>query len=649
MRVASICRTLVSWALMLSRRWLAAASSRSESARIRATWARASPTMLAAWLLGLLDEPAVLAHRLVVHLLGVGARLVDVGLELGEPLPGVLHLGGEVLLRRGPAPGQGGLEVGGGLGGLGALLLEDRLRLLEPGGRVALGRVEPVVGPSAGVLEHARGLGLGVGPGLLGVLVGVAALARDLVGDLAALVVEQGAAAVEQVARLVLGEAEDLGDPLAEVLERRRAGLRAARVGGLAALLLEHADALGELVGVRAGLLGLLRQLLHALVDLRGLVAAQDDTELGGVGHGCVSFSLGADSAGPSVGTAESLDDAGQALELGGDLVAALGQHGGLVAGVLEHDAGLGAQLVGLRAGGGEVLGGLLTGAPELVLRRLLVADDLVGHLLAQQPRRRLGLLLAAAGALVDEADLVLGPGDHGARGLLGLVADPGGVGLGGGDQAGGHAAELLRLALGLGHLRTDAVGDAVHDGLQPASLGGLVPDALGEAGGAQPLGLLLGRGQQGLHGLLGPGGLLLGRGDGVGRLGARGAEHLLRRLVRVRPDLLGVGEHGVRVGVGVLAERLGLLDGLGADRGRVLVGGDPQLLGGADRLELLLAHGHGRDGQESLHQRGRGRDRAIGGGRRLEVQPLRLGDGDGDLVHGGGPLALGELGAPRR
>ena len=78
------------------------------------------------------------------------------GLELGQPLTGVLHLGGEVLLRRGPAPGEGGLEVGGGLGGLGALLLEDRLRFLEPGGRVALGRVEPVVGPAAGVLEHAR-------------------------------------------------------------------------------------------------------------------------------------------------------------------------------------------------------------------------------------------------------------------------------------------------------------------------------------------------------------------------------------------------------------------------------------------------------------------------------------------------------------
>ena len=45
-RVASIWRTLVSWALMLSRRWVAAASSRSESVRTRSAMARASLTRL---------------------------------------------------------------------------------------------------------------------------------------------------------------------------------------------------------------------------------------------------------------------------------------------------------------------------------------------------------------------------------------------------------------------------------------------------------------------------------------------------------------------------------------------------------------------------------------------------------------------------
>jgi len=46
--VASICRTLASWALMLSRRALAAESSRSDSERIRETRACASLTMCSA-------------------------------------------------------------------------------------------------------------------------------------------------------------------------------------------------------------------------------------------------------------------------------------------------------------------------------------------------------------------------------------------------------------------------------------------------------------------------------------------------------------------------------------------------------------------------------------------------------------------------
>ena len=47
-RVASIWRTLASWALMLSRRWLAALSSRSESVRTRSAVAFASLTIRAA-------------------------------------------------------------------------------------------------------------------------------------------------------------------------------------------------------------------------------------------------------------------------------------------------------------------------------------------------------------------------------------------------------------------------------------------------------------------------------------------------------------------------------------------------------------------------------------------------------------------------
>ena len=185
------------------------------------------------------------------------------GLELGEPLPGLLHLGGEVLLGRAAAAGQGGLEVGRRLGGLGALLLVDRLGLLQAGRRVALGGVEPVVGVATGVLEHAGGLGLGVAAGLVGVLVGVAVLARHLVGDLLALVVEQGAAALEQVAGLVLGEAEDLGDALTEVLERRRAGLRLARAGRSWLCCSSTRTRSASCSACARASLGLLRELLH--------------------------------------------------------------------------------------------------------------------------------------------------------------------------------------------------------------------------------------------------------------------------------------------------------------------------------------------------------------------------------------------------
>ena len=108
---------------------------------------------------------------------------------------------------------------------------------------------------------------------------------------------------------------------------------------------------------------------------------------------------------------------------------------------------------------------------------------------------------------------------------------------------------------------------------------------------------------------------------------------------------VLGVGEHGVGVGVGVLAERLGLLRGLGAHRGGVLLGGDPQLLGGPDGLELLLAHRDGGDGEQPEgHRPGRG-DASVSLEPGLQAQPLGLGAGPGQLLGGGGAVALGGLG----
>lgn len=60
-------------------------------------------------------------------------------LDLGEALLGLGLTGREVALRLVAALGQVGLEVRGGLGGLGAGLLEEGIRLLALLRRVLLG------------------------------------------------------------------------------------------------------------------------------------------------------------------------------------------------------------------------------------------------------------------------------------------------------------------------------------------------------------------------------------------------------------------------------------------------------------------------------------------------------------------------------
>ncbi len=264
------------------------------------------------------------------------------------------------------AAGEGGLEVGRGLGGLGALLLVDGFGLLEPGGRVTLGGVEPVVGGALRVLEHAGGLGVGVGAGLVGVLVGLAALARHLVGDLLPLLVEQGPAPLEQVAGLVLGEAEDPGHPLAQVLERRRAP-RASLASWPCCS--SSADALGQLLGVGPGLLGLLRRAAACAGRPVRLVAAEDHPEEAGGSRSWSCFLLlGGGSAGPSVGTArawmtpESLSSSAAISSRRLVRTAASGRASSRTARALLRSSSASARAAA------EVLGGLLPGLPQLVL-----------------------------------------------------------------------------------------------------------------------------------------------------------------------------------------------------------------------------------------------------------------------------------------
>ena len=220
---------------MLSRRWVAAASSRSESVRIRSAEARASLSRLSARSSASRTICRACASAASCSRWADAAGLLDplqdrVELRLGGGLL-LAELGGGAL----PALGQGGLEVSGGLRGVGALLLERRLTLLPQRGGVPLGRVALLIGGPPGVGEDPGAFGLGVATVLLGVLVGLVADSDGgLVGELAGLL-GLGLGHVAHLPGLHLGQAEDLADPLAEVLERRLLGgadLRGRR-GGL--------------------------------------------------------------------------------------------------------------------------------------------------------------------------------------------------------------------------------------------------------------------------------------------------------------------------------------------------------------------------------------------------------------------------------
>ena len=285
--------------------------------------------------------------------------------------------------------------------------------------------------------------------------------------------------------------------------------------------------------------------------------------------------------------------------------------------------------------------GGLLAGRAAARPARSLVADDLVGHLLAEQPRRRLGLVLAALRALVDEADLVLGAGDHGARGLLGLVADPGRSASAGGDQARRPRRwSSCASALGLGQsARTDRSVTRCTTAwsrrrasarCQPPSWRAGRADAARPPARRWPAATASSAGSR-RSAPRRPGS------PGPPRPGPRGAPP--RTLVRVAADLLGVGEHGVRVGVGVLAERFRPPGP--PRRGRAAACSSAEMRSSSAARTVssccwriaTVAMVRSRCISAAA-----GASRAVGGGRRLEAQSLRLGAVAGELVDGGEP-----------
>ncbi len=212
-------------------------------------------------------------------------------LDLGQPLLGLGLTGGQVALGLLAALRQVGLELQRGLGGLGAGLLEEGVRLLALVLRVLVGLGAQLGGVALGLVDDPQTLVLRLGLAVLGVVLGLGA---DLLGGgLGELAVLLGGAVrlLAQVLGLLLGEAQDLLDPGAETGVRRlRLGDR--RLGGLG-LQVEFLDALLECADPGQGTVTVGHQLGDPLVDLGTLVPTAHQVEaVRGVtvAHGVLGF-----------------------------------------------------------------------------------------------------------------------------------------------------------------------------------------------------------------------------------------------------------------------------------------------------------------------------------------------------------------------
>ena len=173
--VASMLRTLLSWAVMLSRRAVAAASSRSESRRMRSACSLADETSAAASARAASssrDASAALVRR---SSSASRASRSARSWTAARAWSCVRHLRGELGGRLLAALAEGALEVGGGGGGGRPLLLEVGLGLLAAGGGLAGGVVDDRVGLPLGPRDRLGRVDVGARADLLGVAVGLGA------------------------------------------------------------------------------------------------------------------------------------------------------------------------------------------------------------------------------------------------------------------------------------------------------------------------------------------------------------------------------------------------------------------------------------------------------------------------------------------
>ena len=269
----------------------------------------------------------------------------------------------------------------------------------------------------------------------------------------------------------------------------------------------------------------------------------------------------------------QRLDHARQLTELLGDLVAPTGEHRDLAPGVLEQGAGLGPEGVGVAPALGHMGGGLLACPSYLVLRRPLTPDDLLGDPLAEDPGAGLGLVEPSRRPLSTRAACWSASARLRSAAVSAADCTCVGLVLRSGEDLLGDLTELDRLLVGLLHGVAEAVGQPGDHVLQPTADR---PDVHGGGGvprGADPLGLELRGGEQRVHRLLGPGGLLGGSGQRLLGLGLRLLEDPLGLLLGIGVDPLGllakVGHRTGRDLAGLACLRARLVE----DRRRLVLG----------------------------------------------------------------------------
>lgn len=269
------------------------------------------------------------------------------------------------------------------------------------------------------------------------------------------------------------------------------------------------------------------------------------------------------------VGNGQGVDDAGEAGQLVGDVVAATRQVLDLCPGPLEHRRGFVSDPIRIGPGGlghRDQVSSLLLVTGQTFLADLL---EVRGCLLAQDPGVFLGLVEAALGPVNELCSL--GPGRT--QLLLGTLScafpDPGPGLFGGGEHRLGLGAQTLTLSLSLPHLGADPVSGAGEDLLKALAPAADMPGKVLMGLSLFDDALVSSACEDGFGRVMRPGQMRFSLGQELG--------HILVRSLALCGNIL---EGDLTDAAGLLTRGLEQLGGLGPHRRDLLVRRDPDRCG---------------------------------------------------------------------